>query len=63
MKCSRSGCDQSAAHSYVWRGTPERVYVCKACFAIAWRIADAMGFWLGDVREEPADSAAEEKKP
>lgn len=55
MKCSQTKCVEKATYSYVWPGRPERTYACRWCLAKARGIALAMGFELGDVREEPVN--------
>lgn len=60
MKCNQAGCEQEAKYSYVWPGRAERQYACARHVQLAQRISEAVGFHLGDIREEVANPGKEE---
>lgn len=59
-ECSQENCCEPAAWSYVWPGRPERSYVCEKHFKAATNISLAMGFLLGDIKQEDAVQGKED---
>ena len=52
-KCSQIGCEAEACCSYIWPGRMDRLFACVIHAEKAAAIANAMGFCLGDLRQEP----------
>lgn len=51
-KCSQENCEAEAKWSYVWPGREGREYSCSKHMSTAKAVSKAMGFCLGDVRQE-----------